>query len=129
MSPQEIKLAVELGRPFPLHAGATGRAILAFLPDRAREALLAEPLERLTPETVVDPVGLGILLAGVRGAGLAVSRSERREGAASVAAPIFDVHGVAGAVSVCGPEYRFDVPAIERYEPLVRMAGFMPWGD
>src|SRR5207247_2865726 len=87
VSPQEIKLAVELGRPFPLHAGATGRAILAFLPDGAREALLAEPLERLTPETVVDPVGLGILLAGVRGAGLAVSRSERREGAAAVAAP------------------------------------------
>jgi DNA-binding IclR family transcriptional regulator len=122
VSPHEIKLAVELGRPFPLHAGASGRAILAFLPEATRETLLAEPLERLTPGTVVDPGGLRVLLAGVRASGLAVSRSERQEGAASVAAPVFDVHGVAGAVSVCGPEYRFDEPAVERYEPLVRMA-------
>jgi len=122
VSPQEIKLAVELNRPFPLHAGASGRAILAFLPQESREALLAEPLERLAAGTVVDPDGLRGLLERVRGAGLAVSRSERQEGAASIAAPIFDGHGVAGAVSVCGPEYRFDAPAVERYRPLVRQA-------
>jgi len=122
VSPQEIKLAVELGRPFPLHAGASGRAILAFLPEATRETLLAEPLEPLTAATVVSPPDLRTLLSGVRSAGLAVSRNERQAGAASVAAPVFDIHGVAGAVGVSGPEYRFDSPAIERYESLVRMA-------
>jgi IclR family acetate operon transcriptional repressor len=122
VSPQEIKLAVELGRPFPLHAGASGRAILAFLADDAREALLAEPLERVSPHTVVDPGGLRALLETVRASGLAISRSERQEGAASVAAPVFDNHGVAGAISVCGPEYRFDEASLGRYGPLLRTA-------
>jgi DNA-binding IclR family transcriptional regulator len=122
VSPQEIKLAVELGRPFPLHAGATGRVILAFLPEETRDALLTEPLERLTPRTPVDPAALRVLLQGIRSAGLAVSHSERQEGAASIAAPVFDAHGIAGAMNVCGPEYRFDEPAVARYEPQVRMA-------
>ena len=122
VSPQEIKLAVELGRPFPLHAGASGRAILAFLPDDTRDGLLSQPLERLTPATVVDPGVLRSLLEVVRRAGLAVSRSERQQGAASVAAPVFDNHGIAGAISVCGPEYRFDQAALDRYQPLVKAA-------
>src|SRR5215471_10589619 len=122
VSPQEIKLAVELGRPFPLHAGASGRAIMAFLPLDAREALLSEPLERLSRHTVVDPASLRSLLDTVRETRLAVSRSERQEGAASVAAPVFDGHGIAGALTVCGPEYRFDEASVERYGALLRVA-------
>ena len=122
VSPQEIKLAVELGRPFPLHAGASGRAIMAFLPGDSREALLAEPLERLSSRTVVDPSGLRELLESVRASGVAVSRSERHEGAAAVAAPVFDNRGVAGAMSVCGPEFRFDTASLERYSPMLKSA-------
>jgi DNA-binding IclR family transcriptional regulator len=29
---------------------------------------------------------------------------------------------VAGAISVCGPEYRFDDASLERYGPLLRAA-------
>jgi IclR family transcriptional regulator, acetate operon repressor len=122
VSPHEIKLAVELGRPLPLHAGASGRAILAFLPADSREALLSEPLERVSPRTVVDPASLREMLESVRVTGVAVSRSERHEGAAAVAAPVFDAHGVAGAMSVCGPEFRFDEASLERYAPLLKMA-------
>jgi IclR family transcriptional regulator, acetate operon repressor len=122
VSPHEIKLSVELGRPFPLHAGASGRAILAFLSADLREALLAEPLERLSSRTVVDPAGLRDLLDTARATGIAISRSERHEGAAAVAAPVFDAHGVAGAMSVCGPEFRFDDASVERFTPLLKAA-------
>jgi DNA-binding IclR family transcriptional regulator len=122
VSPQEIKLAVELGRPFPLHAGASGRAIMAFLSEDTRETLLSQPLERMSPHTVVDPQALRVLLDEVREAGLAVSRSERQEGAAAIAAPVFDARGIAGAISVCGPEYRFDDVAVGRYRQLLRSA-------
>lgn len=122
VSPQEIKLAVELGRPFPLHAGASGRSMLAFLPDQTRAAVLAQPLERLTAATIVDPSRLRDLLDEVRQSGLATSRSERQEGAAAVAAPVFDAHGVAGAMSVCGPEFRFDEAALQRYRPQLKTA-------
>jgi DNA-binding IclR family transcriptional regulator len=93
---------------------------MAFLPGDAREALISEPLERLSPHTVVDPAALRALLDSVRSVGVAVSHSERQEGAASVAAPVFDNHGVAGAISVCGPEYRFDEATLERYRPLLK---------
>jgi DNA-binding IclR family transcriptional regulator len=122
VSPQEIKLAVELGRPFPLHAGASGRAIMAFLPGDSREALLSEPLERLSSRTMVDPSGLRETLESVRVTGFAISRSERHEGAAAVAAPVFDAHGVAGAMSVCGPEFRFDDVSLERYASMLKSA-------
>jgi IclR family acetate operon transcriptional repressor len=124
VSPQEIALTVELGRPLPLYAGASGRIILAYLPEDTREAVLAQPLERLTPGTVVDPARLRSLLEAVREAGVAVSRSERQPGGASIAAPVFDNHGVAGAMSVCGPEYRFDEASVDRFRaPLVLAAG------
>src|SRR5215471_1271537 len=79
VSPQEIKLAVELGRPFPLHAGASGRAILAFLQEDARESILKQPLERLTSQTVTDRAHLRSLLVATRESGVAVSHNERQE--------------------------------------------------
>ena len=36
-SPQEIKMVVEIGPRFPLHSGASSRAILAWLPPQLRE--------------------------------------------------------------------------------------------
>lgn len=120
VSPQEIRMSVELGRPFPLHAGASGKVVLAFLPERIRAGILQRGLDRLTAQTVTDRRRLEDELARIRATGTAVSRSERQEGAASVAAAIFDRNGVLGSMSVCGPEYRFGGAGVERYRPLVR---------
>jgi len=129
VSPQDVRLSMDLGRPLPLHAGAAGRAILAFLPDDRRAAVLDQPLERLAPETIVDPDELRASLDAVRQAGVAVSRNERQEGAASVAAPIFDRHGVAGAIGVCGPVERFDQATVDRHRPLLKAAATQLSGE
>lgn len=122
-SPQEIKMTVELGRPHPLHAGASSRAMLAFLPEEAWDAVIAAGLPRLTPATIDEPRTLRRRLLEVRAHGYATSRGERQHGAASVAAPVFGLDGeVVGAISVCGPVARFDRAAIERYVPLVTAA-------
>lgn len=122
-SPQEIKMKVELGRPYPLHAGASSRAILAFMPEETRETVIANGLERLTPETVGDPEALRRLLNDTRSTGYSTSRGERQHGAGSVAAPVLGMDGeVAGAISVCGPVSRFDSAAVEWYVPLVCQA-------
>ena len=122
VSPHEIKMSVELGRPFPLHAGSSGKAILAFLPDRMRATILDAPLERLASRTPTDREALEAELASIRLTGTATSSGERQPGAASVAAPVFDGASAVGSMSVCGPEYRFDDAAIERYRDLVRAA-------
>jgi DNA-binding IclR family transcriptional regulator len=119
-SSQEIKMTVEIGRPFPLHAGASSRAILAFAPSELRLQILGGPLEALTPKTIVDRSALEESLSGVREAGTAVSFGERQPGAASVASPLLGPNGNAiGSLSVCGPVDRFDKAVVERLLPLV----------
>lgn len=123
-SDQEIKMTVETGRRFPLHAGGSGKVILAFLPEERRELLLRRPLEALTPLTVVDPDRLRRELTEVAQDYVAFSGGERQVGAAAVAAPLFGVDGqVVGSLSVCGPVQRFDQQTCGRYAPLVRAAG------
>jgi IclR family acetate operon transcriptional repressor len=120
LPPDDIKMVVPIGRLFPLHAGASSKAFLAFLPEDERERFFAEHvhLRALTERTVVDPDALRAELTQIRSAGYATSLGERQHGAASVAAPILDAGGVPTAViSVCGPIERFE----RRREDAARM--------
>ncbi|WP_198653778.1 IclR family transcriptional regulator [Actinocorallia populi] len=122
-SPREVKMTVELGLRFPLHAGSSGKAILAFLPQDRREALLARPLAPLTDRTVTDGDALRAELAEIVRTGVAVSVGERQSDAGSVAAPLFGPDGEPhGSISVCGPRHRFDLEQVERHRTLVLAA-------
>jgi IclR family acetate operon transcriptional repressor len=104
----EIRMTVPLGRPYPLHAGSSSKAFLAFLSDAEQADYLTRDLPRLTEATVTDSRALAKELAAIRKRGYAKSLGERQPGAASVAAPVFDHEGhPVGAVSVCGPIERF----------------------
>jgi IclR family acetate operon transcriptional repressor len=106
--PREVMMTVQLGHPYPLHAGASSKAFLAQLPDAELARYLSRGLEQLTAITVTDPESLRRELAEIRAQGCAISYGERQEGAGSVAAPVFDHEGRAAAVvSVCGPVERF----------------------
>ncbi|WP_395105361.1 IclR family transcriptional regulator [Actinomadura sp. SCN-SB] len=106
---RDVIMSVSLGVPFPLHAGASSKAFLAFLTEpEISEYLNADHLSRVTDRTVVEPDALRAELAEIRRLGYARSFAERQSGAASVAAPVFDHHGLpAAVVSVCGPVERF----------------------
>jgi DNA-binding IclR family transcriptional regulator len=128
----EIRMTVPLGRPFPLHAGSSSKAFLAFLSEAEQADYLQRELPRLTEATVTDRALLAKELAAVRKRGYARSLGERQPGAASVAAPIFDHEGhPVGAVSVCGPIERFrsrtdeaSVLLLEACRELSRSLGF-----
>jgi IclR family acetate operon transcriptional repressor len=103
----EITMTVEPGRRFPIHAGSSGKCMLAHAEPAVIEAVLAEPLEQLTPATIVDPDALRAELTRIRQSGYAASAGERQADAGSVAAPVFGLSGeVVGAISACGPRYR-----------------------
>ncbi len=133
-SPQEIKMTVEVGRPYPLYAGASSLAMLAHLPLEVQEQALSGELKPLTEATISDPISLRRQLAEVRRRGVATSLGERQAGAASVAAPLFGIDGdVQGSISVCGPISRFTPEITQRYAPLVLAAAqeisrLMGWG-
>jgi IclR family transcriptional regulator, acetate operon repressor len=119
-SVKEIKMTVEVGRRFPLHAGSSSTCILAFLPTAQQEEVLAGRLDALTPRTIVDPSRLRDRLDEVLRTGVAQSDGERQAGAGSVAAPVFGVDGsVQGAISVCGPADRVGPATRQRFMPLL----------
>lgn len=121
VSQRELKMMVEIGRPFPLHAGSSSKAILAFVSPDLREQVLSEGLPELTPQTITSRAELEEELVAIRRRGVAVSRGERQHGAGSIAAPVRDPHGdVIGSLSICGPINRFTGSVLRRYGPLVR---------
>jgi DNA-binding IclR family transcriptional regulator len=102
-------MSVTLGVPYPLHAGASSKAFLAFLSDEEVDHYLAQPaLEQLTPATIANGPGLRREIEEIRARGYARSTAERQAGAASVAAPVLDQNDRPIAViSVSGPIDRF----------------------
>lgn len=106
---REVIMSVGLGEAFPLHAGASSKVFLAFLtPEQIDTYLDGHPLDALTPNTTTDLGELRVKLKEIGKQGWARSEAERKEGAASVAAPVLDHAGVPIAVvSVCGPVERF----------------------
>lgn len=107
---REVIMSVSLGVPYPLHAGASSKAFLAFFTEEEIDRYLDNSLEAVTDGTITDTVALLKELKLVRERGWARSAGERKSGAMSVAAPVFDHDGkVAAVVSVCGPKERFEV--------------------
>lgn len=106
---RELIMSVTLGVPYPLHAGASSKAFLAFLSDEEIDHYLAQPaLEQFTPATLATPPRLRREIEEIRARGYASSIAERQPGAASVAAPILDQNDRPIAVmSVSGPIDRF----------------------
>lgn len=96
-----------VGKRTPLHCTSNGKVLLAHLPEPERLHLLARPLERLTPNTIVDAEALRRELDEVRARGYAHTLEELEVGLNAVAAPVRAAGGsVVAAVSVAGPAYR-----------------------
>jgi DNA-binding IclR family transcriptional regulator len=92
-----------------IHAGASGKPILAFLPDADIERYLRRPLPRLTERTLTDPDQLRRQIRQIRKRGYATSRSERVSGSATgIGAPVFGPKGqVMGSIVVTIPSFRW----------------------
>jgi DNA-binding IclR family transcriptional regulator len=114
-SDQEVKYSQAMGLTAPLHVGAPGKALMAFLPSAERECVLATlTLEPLTPETITDLEALRAELERTRARGYALSMGERSPWASAVAAPIRDRSGqTIVAVSVLGPSHRLTAQVLE----------------
>lgn len=104
----EVRSAARLGERKPLHCTSQGKAILAFLPEPEREALMRRmPLRQFTPYTLTDRRQLQAALEDIRTRGYATDDEEIVEGVRCVGAPVLDSEGkVLGAISIAGPAVR-----------------------
>ena len=119
----EVRRRVGVGRSVPLHAGASGRAMLAFMPPAVIDAAL-EAMAPLTSRTVTDAERMRALLADTARTGLAFSAGESADGVASVATPVFDGSGsVVGSIAVSGPSERCTAEELAHYGPALLGTG------
>jgi IclR family pca regulon transcriptional regulator len=108
-----------LGTRWPAHATSTGKVLLAWAPEGVVDELLAEPLPRLTPRTIVEPARFRKELTRVRQEGHAVTREELEAGFVAAAVPLLGMSGaVVAALSAGGPTVRLTA---ERVAGLVKV--------
>jgi DNA-binding IclR family transcriptional regulator len=104
-----------LGRAVSLHATSTGKALLAFLREDERDALLPAKLERFTPTTITDRKRLEAELAKVRRKGFSVCVGELEPTLFGASAPVLTEQGrPLAVVSVWGPEHRVPEKRLSR---------------
>ena len=124
-SPQSVRLVSLLGRSLPLHAGATPKAMLAWLPPEEQRTIIASvtALPAYTPLTVRDPLALERELDAIRVQGYAVSDGDFDAEARGAGAAIFGRDGsVVGGVSVGGPSFRIDDTRLAWFATIARDA-------
>ena len=99
--------------------GASGRAILAYVPDALRYLEGSGLID--APQIYLDE------LQRIKSAGYAISRDELIQGAVAVAVPFFSGNGhVLGSLAVFGPKVRLDDQRIEVFvECLIREANLL----
>lgn len=90
-----------------MHTTASGKAILAHLPESRRDAIVERwGLPAETEHTITDRDELQMELEKIRRRGIAVNDEEFLEGLRALAAPILTRDGVFGAIDISGPKYR-----------------------
>jgi DNA-binding IclR family transcriptional regulator len=120
-SSQPLRLSVEPGRQMRLHAGASQKVLLAYLPPEEINRVLSGPLEPLCRATITDPDELRAGLAQIRRRGWASSFEETNVGVWGVAVPILDNHGwVIAGVGLAGPSARLPRARVAEYLPRLR---------
>ena len=118
-STHEIRRTIQIGLPLPLHMGANGKVMLAFLPPEEREQILSLSLADgppLSPAAVDD---LRRELDGTALRGYSVTEGERVPGSRTLAAPVWTWRQDVIAIVVSGPDGRFSRAAAQAAVPML----------
>jgi len=121
-SHHEIKLSFQLSVPLPLHLGAAGKTLLAFMREAEREICLAECKAADPPCSSAALLRLRSELALIHRRGYATSAGERVPGSRSIAAPVWTFRGDLLALVTSGPASRFTEGAAAAAIPIVLAA-------
>jgi IclR family transcriptional regulator, KDG regulon repressor len=106
-SPQRVKIAAAVGQRLPAFCTASGRALMAYLPEDQIEKILAEGFPRYTDRSPDSVEAVLEKLRATRERGFAVSEREYEAEISAVAAPILGIDNrPLAAIAMVGPSYR-----------------------
>lgn len=101
------RVMMEDADTLPWHATSSGIAVLAFLPEAEREAILSRPLSSHTALTETDATRLQAMVATARARGAAETKGTFETDVQSYAVPLFGPAGnCVGAVGIVLPAVR-----------------------
>jgi len=103
-STQRVKLAAAPGQRLPAFCTASGKAILAFLPEENIKRILESGMPEYTQNTLTSPELFSENIRHVRELGFAISIQEFEDGINAIAAPI--CNQPIASISIAGPAYR-----------------------
>jgi IclR family acetate operon transcriptional repressor len=122
-SPQRVKLAAAVGQRLPAFATASGKSMLAYLPEAAVRRVLERGMPFTTEKAAYSPDMLLDDLRETRERGYAFDLEEYELGINAVAAPILDPAGQPmAAVAVAGPSFRLARERLTEIGPIVQAA-------
>jgi len=122
----QLRYRIELNRPLSLVHGASGRAVLAHLPEQEIVSCIEDELEATASKTTMRKAIQEILadVESIRTQGYAFSRGARIPGAIGLAVPVRGPGDqLIGSVCVTVPEYRYDESRRESLVSIVREGG------
>ena len=121
MGEKAVQTHASVGGRARLHHLATGKLILAHLPDERVDKIIdRHGLPELTPQTITDPDELRAELEEVREDGIAFNDRETVHGLRAIGAPVLGEDTIHGAISVSGPANRLTVErCLEEIKPLL----------
>jgi DNA-binding IclR family transcriptional regulator len=103
-STQRVKLAAAPGQRLPAFCTASGKAILAFLPEENVKHILERGMPGYTQNTLTSPEVFFEDIRHVRERGIAIAEGEFEVGINAIAAPI--CNQPIASISIAGPAYR-----------------------
>jgi len=114
-SPHPLRLSVQPGHALPLYAGASQKALLAYLPEASRDRVTDGKLEKFCANTLDTRESLLAEIERIRLRGWSCSFEETNVGVWGVAVTLLDAagHSVA-AVGIAGPHVRASTQAVQR---------------
>jgi len=136
-STYEVRPVAQAGKLSPLHAGASGKLLLAFMSDdKIQDFLETETLTRFTDHTITQKEDLLAEVGVIRNQGYATSMEERLQLVNAAAAPLRDYSGkTIASLGVSGLLNRFTpqrmqselIPAmLETAAQISRELGYLP---
>ena len=115
-------VAMARGEQIHIHASATGKALLARLPNkRVNEIVRRHGLPKFTEQTITSYEDLKAEMADIRETGISIDNEENVEGLRCIASPIVVENEALGSISVSGPSHQFsDQDRMEELKESVR---------
>jgi len=115
-----LRVFDNIGNTYPLHAGASSKAVLAFLPESQIARVLAGPLTPVNPAFKTNAKKLRAQIAEIRAHGYVVTREETFRGVIGVGVPILTPRGQPlGSIAMAAPLHRMDARAVARCASLM----------